>query len=61
MDNYVNYENSLDTNTLYTNGQSIMESTYSPILDTTDKIYLAICSAVIIGMLFTATKKSSLF
>jgi hypothetical protein len=30
-------------------------------LDTSDKIYLLICSGILIGMLFTATKKSSLF
>ena len=30
-------------------------------LDTSDKIYLLICSGILIGMLFTATKKNSLF
>jgi len=30
-------------------------------LDTSDKIYLLICSGILIGMLFTATKKRSLF
>jgi hypothetical protein len=30
-------------------------------LDTSDKIYLLICSGILIGMLFTATKKKSLF
>lgn len=30
-------------------------------LDISDKIYLLICSGILIGMLFTATKKSSLF
>ena len=30
-------------------------------LDTSDKIYLLICSGILIAMLFTATKKKSLF
>lgn len=30
-------------------------------LDTGDKIYLITCSAILIGILFIATKKSSLF
>ena len=30
-------------------------------LDTSDKIYLLICSGILIGILFTATKKGSLF
>lgn len=30
-------------------------------LDTSDKVYLLICSGILIGMLFVATKKKSLF
>jgi len=30
-------------------------------LDISDKIYLIICSGILIGMLFTVTKKKSLF
>lgn len=30
-------------------------------LDTADKVYLIICSAIIIGLLFTATKKKGMF
>ena len=30
-------------------------------LDNSDKVYLLICSGILIGMLFVATKKSSLF
>lgn len=30
-------------------------------LDTSDKVYLTICSAIIIGLLFTATKKKGMF
>lgn len=29
--------------------------------DTSDKIYLTLCSVIIIGILYTATKKASLF
>jgi len=29
--------------------------------DISDKIYLTLCSVIIIGILYTATKKSSLF
>lgn len=30
-------------------------------LDTSDKVYLTICSVIIIGILFTATKKKGMF
>ena len=30
-------------------------------LDTSDKVYLTICSLIIIGILFTATKKKGMF
>ena len=30
-------------------------------IDTSDKIYLTLCSVLIIGLLYTATKKSSIF
>ena len=30
-------------------------------LDTSDKVYLLICSGLLIGMIFVATKKTSLF
>ncbi len=30
-------------------------------IDTSDKVYLIICSAIMIGLLFTATKKKGMF
>ena len=30
-------------------------------LDTSDKVYLIICSAIIVGLLFTSTKKKGMF
>ena len=30
-------------------------------LDTSDKVYLIICSVIIVGLLFTATKKKGMF
>ena len=46
----------LDMNNLHTNlnNSNIIK------MDTSDKIYLSLCSLIIIGLLFTATVKKSL-
>ena len=48
----------LDQNVDQTMDQKVLKDIN---LDTSDKIYLLICSGILIAMLFTATKKKSLF
>jgi len=48
--------NNLYTNNLHTNSNHLNIIK----MDTSDKIYLSLCSLIIIGMLFTATVKKSL-
>ena len=58
MKNIENLDQTMDQ----TMDQNVNQKVLNDInLDTSDKIYLLICSGILIAMLFTATKKKSLF
>jgi hypothetical protein len=62
MKNIENLDQTMDQTMDQNVNQNVNQKVLNDInLDTSDKIYLLICSGILIAMLFTATKKKSLF